>query len=88
MLLMHDLKSSQDVTMPDAKIEAFYYKTGICSPRYAKANSTACGAVSDEMNANCKLLRASWGGSVAEWLACWTQEQNGPRSNRSRDAVG
>jgi len=25
------------------------------------------------------------GGSVAEWLACWTQ---GPGSNRSRDAVG
>jgi len=28
------------------------------------------------------------GGSVAEWLACWTQAQNGPGSNRSRDAVG
>jgi len=27
-------------------------------------------------------------GSVAEWLACWTQAQKGPRSNRSRDAVG
>ena len=28
------------------------------------------------------------GGSVAEWLACWTQVQKGPGSNRSRDAVG
>ena len=28
------------------------------------------------------------GGSVAEWLACWTQVQKGPDSNRSRDAVG
>jgi len=28
------------------------------------------------------------GGSVAEWLACWTQSQKGPGSNRSRDAVG
>ena len=28
------------------------------------------------------------GGSVAEWLACWTQAQKGPGSNRSRDAVG
>jgi len=28
------------------------------------------------------------GGSVAEWLACWTQAQKGPCSNRSRDAVG
>jgi len=25
---------------------------------------------------------------VAEWLACWTQAQKGPGSNRSRDAVG
>jgi len=28
------------------------------------------------------------GGSVAEWLACWTQAQKGLRSNRNRDAVG
>jgi len=28
------------------------------------------------------------GGSVAEWLACWTQVQKGPSSNCSRDAVG
>ena len=28
------------------------------------------------------------GGSVAEWLACWTQAQKGVSSNRSRDAVG
>jgi len=28
------------------------------------------------------------GGSVAEWLACWTQAQKGPGSNRSSDAVG
>jgi len=27
-------------------------------------------------------------GSVAEWLACCTQAQDGPGSNRSRDAVG
>jgi len=29
----------------------------------------------------------SVGGSVAEWLACWTQVQNSLGSNRSRDAV-
>ena len=34
-----------------------------------------------------QLLR-SLGGSVAEWLACWTRAQKGPGSNRSRDAVG
>jgi len=28
------------------------------------------------------------GGSVAEWLACWTQAQKGPGSNLSSDAVG
>ena len=26
-------------------------------------------------------------GSVAEWLACWTQAQKGPSSNRSREAA-
>ena len=26
--------------------------------------------------------------SVSEWLACWTQAQKGPGSNRSRYAVG
>jgi len=31
------------------------------------------------------LLRR--GGSVAEWLACWTRVQKGLGSNRSRDAV-
>jgi len=29
-----------------------------------------------------------WGGSVAEWLARWTQAQKGPGSNRSRNDVG
>ena len=37
-------------------------------------------------------LDISWpimrGDSVAEWLACWTQAQKGPGSNRSHDAVG
>ena len=38
-----------------------------------------------------QLENGKWGavgGSVAEWLACWTQAQKGPGSNRSRDAVG
>jgi len=30
----------------------------------------------------------SRGGSVGEWLACWTQAQNDPGSNHSRGAVG
>ena len=28
------------------------------------------------------------GGSVAEWLVCWTEAQKGQGSNRSREAVG
>ena len=28
------------------------------------------------------------GGSVAEWLVCWTQPQKGLGSNHSHDAVG
>jgi len=31
---------------------------------------------------------AYMGGSVVKWLACWTQVQKGPGSDRSRDAVG
>ena len=34
------------------------------------------------------IHRMTWGGSVAEWLACWTQAQKGLGSNRSCDAVG
>ena len=34
------------------------------------------------------LLFPIQGGSVAEWVACWTQAQKGPGSNRSRDVVG
>jgi len=30
----------------------------------------------------------SVGGSVAEWLACWTQARKSMGSNRSRDPVG
>jgi len=33
------------------------------------------------------LVSEQVGGSVAEWLACWTRARNGLGSNRSRDAV-
>ena len=36
----------------------------------------------------CDDFVAVGAGSVAEWLACWTQSQNGPGSNCSRDTVG
>jgi len=31
-----------------------------------------------------ELTNCKKGGLVAEWLACWTQAQKGPGSNRSR----
>jgi len=34
------------------------------------------------------IRRVQTSGSVAEWLACWTQAQKGQGSNCSRDAVG
>ena len=34
---------------------------------------------------DCSTVQGGW---VVEWLACWTQAQKGPGSNRSRDAVG
>jgi len=34
------------------------------------------------------LMLTSNSGSVAEWLARWTQAQKGPGSDRSRDAIG
>jgi len=33
------------------------------------------------------IYHAYAGGSVTEWLACWTQAQKGRGSNRSRDAT-
>jgi len=41
-----------------------------------------------EINSFDLTIRNEGGGLVAEWLACWTQAQTGPGSNRSRDAVG
>ena len=41
-----------------------------------------------EINSFDLTIRNEGGGSVAEWLACWTQAQTGLGSNRSRDAVG
>ena len=37
---------------------------------------------------HCLIVYVSIGGSVAEWLACWTQAQKGVGLNRSRNAVG
>ena len=36
----------------------------------------------------CVTITVTADGSVAEWLACWTQAQKGLGSNCSRDPVG
>jgi len=35
-----------------------------------------------------KESQSMTGDNVDEWLACWTQAQKGPGSNRSSNAVG
>ena len=58
--------------------------------------STAEPYVLDDPTVRQAIYSANWSalrpvghlvGSVAEWLACWTQAQKGPGSNRSRNAV-
>jgi len=44
-------------------------------------------SLSKKVTSAFSLTSAFQGGSVAEWLACWTQAQKGPGSNHSRDAV-
>jgi len=52
-------------------------------------NATTSGIPSSAENYLTKKLITNIvpGGSVAEWLACWTQAKKSPGSNRSRDAV-
>jgi len=48
-----------------------------------------CGlTLGNEYGKTLPLPTFTEGGPVDEWLACWTQAQKGPGSNRSRDAVG
>ena len=54
---------------------------GVTSPNYAltiRHSLEMCGA--NDRHECCQYC-----GSAAEWLACWTQAQKGPGSNRSRD---
>jgi len=48
------------------------------------------GGIRDRLAVSLLLKGSTYdtGGSVAEWLACWTQAQKGLGSNRSRDPVG
>jgi len=59
--------------------------SGICSSASGYTTNISPGPVTET-----RFVKRTvpCGGSVAEWLACWTQAQKGPGSNRSRDAVG
>ena len=58
-----------------------------CTNRIAIPVDRGVDFRSDLGSARCVYICGS-GGSVAEWLACWTRAQKSPGSNRSRDAVG
>ena len=62
-------------------------------PHHPPATATSPAAASRRHNNVHQLMRNDSAASlprdsVAEWLACWTQAQKGPGSNRNRDAVG
>ena len=54
---------------------------------HTAAAAAACVTVSTTSLPRRQLSSAPHRGSVAEWLACWTQAQKGPGSYCSRDAV-
>ena len=59
-----------------------------CTPAACLTICTHTRQVSRHCAVTANLLHwSSAGGSVAEWLACWTQAQKGLGSNCSRDAV-
>ena len=61
----------------------------LAAKRYAIAELPPAGGISYvSSHYNSIIIGLQYGGSVDEWLACWTQAQKGPGSNRSRDAVG
>jgi len=62
--------------------DAIVYRRSVCGSRAACWNCLCLFACMD-----IRYFLPVEGGSVAEWLACWTQAQKGPGSNCSRDAV-
>ena len=58
--------------------------SGFWPPRVYSPNSIS---IRLSVSAQLMVVGLTTGGSVAEWLACWTQAQKGLGSNRSRDAV-
>jgi len=69
--------------LPQPRLQAFAW-------RFVRLNKDSLFLTVNRsaVRANCSVYWSERDGSVAEWLACWTQAQKGPGSNRSRDAVG
>ena len=64
-------------------------ETNLCcwwSRLLSSLRTTPASCTTTASNEFCCCL-CNLGGSVAEWLACWTQAQKGLGSNRSHDAV-
>jgi len=55
---------------------------------YAHSRPISCHRLTRATSCLICIVLYTKGGSVAEWLACWTQAQKGLGSNCSRDAVG
>ena len=76
-------QNSQTVELVDTlSTDAIVYRLSVCGSRAACWNCLCLFACMD-----IRYFLPVEGGSVAEWLACWTQAQKGPGWNCSRDAV-
>jgi len=77
------------------KIHSSHYSAGKCKVRYLCHGNMALYKFflyyyikQRRSMVAVRIMQCHMGGSVAEWLACWTQMQKGLGSNLSRDAVG
>ena len=98
--VINDLMAARYDRSVGARCKFLILKTGLRRPgagydEYGNISAAAAAAtliVTHAYNRYTVLTRTCvstlMGGSVAEWLACWTQAQKGPGSNRSRYAVG
>jgi len=79
------MRVGRRASMPRAGSCTFYFTDlPADGPGYVPSG---CGTFTPAPDVFYPLHLPQGGSTVAEWLACWTQAQKGPGSNRSRDAV-
>jgi len=83
---VHCRHDDDESTTPDSAVTLTAVRLRTINLPYAVAQHEAINCSNGLRKSD--PVRLTRGGSVAEWLACWTQAQKGPGSNRSRDAVG